>query len=98
MNAVLMSNRFQHRIAFAPIIGASQHENLVGSSSLSGKMDLLQWQHSRPQQFDACAAEHGPLECFQSVDLAFGLATAPWFGDSVPDGVDVTGQYPRELL
>jgi hypothetical protein len=71
---------------------------LAGSSSLSGKMDLLQWQHSRPQQFDACAAEHGPLECFQSVDLAFGLATAPWFGDSVPDGVDVTGQYPRELL
>jgi hypothetical protein len=61
-------------------------------------MDLLQWLHSRPQQFDACAAEHGPLECFQSVDLAFGLATAPWFGDSVPDGVDVTGQYPRELL
>ncbi|GLI95645.1 hypothetical protein [Methylocystis echinoides] len=27
------------------------------------------------QQFDACAAEHGPLEGFQSVDLAFGLAS-----------------------
>jgi hypothetical protein len=70
----------------------------TGSSSLSGEIDLFQWQHSYPQQFDACAAEHGPLESFQSVDLAFGLATAPWFGDGVPDGVDVAGQYSRELL
>jgi len=61
-------------------------------------MDLLDWQHSCPQQFNARAAEHGPLEGFQSVDLAFGLATAPWFGDGVPDGVDVAGQYSRELL
>jgi hypothetical protein len=30
--------------------------------------------------------------------LAFGLAAAPWFGDGVPDGVDVAGQYSRELL
>jgi hypothetical protein len=58
----------------------------------------LQWQHSRPQQFDACAAEHGPLEGFQSADFAFGLATAPSFSDGVSDGVGVAGQYSRELL
>ena len=69
-----------------------------GSSSLSGEIDLLEWQHSCPQQFDACAAEHGPLEGFQSVYLAVGLATAPWFDDGIPDGVDVAGQYSRELL
>ena len=71
---------------------------LLGSSSLSGEMDLLDWQHSCPQQFDAPAAEHGTVESFQSVDLAFGLTTAPWFGDRVPDGVDIAGQRPRELL
>jgi len=58
----------------------------------------LERQHSRAQQFDACAAEHGPFEGFQSVDLALGLATTPWFGDGVSDGVDVVGQYSRELL
>jgi hypothetical protein len=46
----------------------------------------------------ARAAEHGSLEGFQSVDLAFGLASAPWLGDGVPDGVDVAAQHPRELL
>ncbi len=60
-----------------------------GSSSLSGKVDLWDWKHSRPQQFDAHAAEHGSLEGFQSVELAFGLATASRFGDGVHDGVDV---------
>jgi len=57
---------------------------LTGSSSLSGEIDLLEGQHSRPQQFDAYAAEHGPFEGFQSVDLAFGLTTAPCLGDGVP--------------
>lgn len=69
-----------------------------GSSSLSGEVDLLDWQHSCPQQFNARATEHGLLEGFQSVDLIFGLATAPWFGDGVPDGVEVAGQCSRELL
>jgi hypothetical protein len=62
------------------------------------EVDLLDWQHSRAQQFYASAAEHGSLQCFQSVDLAFGLAAAPRFGDGVPDGVDVAAQDPRELL
>ena len=61
-------------------------------------MDLLNWQQSCPQQFNTHAFEHGPLEGFQSVVLALGLDTAPWFGDRVPDGVDVAGQCPRELL
>ncbi len=77
-----------------PVSGAI----LAGSSSLSGKMVLLQWQHSCPQQFNARTTEHGPLEGFQSVDLTFGLATAPWFGDGFPDGVEVAGQCSRELL
>jgi hypothetical protein len=62
------------------------------------EVDLLDWQHSRAQQFYARTAEHGSLQRFQSVDLAFGLAAAPRFGDGVPDGVDVAAQDPRELL
>jgi hypothetical protein len=62
------------------------------------EVDLLDWQHSRAQQFYARAAKHGSLQRFQSVDLAFGLAAAPRFGDGVPDGVDVAAQDPRELL
>jgi hypothetical protein len=59
---------------------------IEGSSSFSGEIDLSDWQHSRAHQFDACAAEHSSLDCFQTIDLAFGRTTAPWFGDRVPDG------------
>jgi hypothetical protein len=40
----------------------------------------LDWRHSRSQN-SARAAEHGSLERFQSVDLAFGLAAALRFVD-----------------
>jgi hypothetical protein len=59
-----------HEIGVCFILGASRIPEavsgaiLAGSSSLSGKMDLLDWQHSCPQQFNARAAEHGPLESF----------------------------------
>jgi len=59
---------------------------------------LVEGLHSRPQQFDSGAAEHRSFEGLQTVDLAFGLAAAPWFGNCVPDGLDVTAQRPRELL
>jgi hypothetical protein len=52
------------------------------------EMDLLDWQHSRPQQCDARADEHGPLRGFQSIDLTFGLATVPGSGDGAKSCLD----------
>ncbi len=36
-------------------------------------------QHACAEQFDTGAAVHGPFECFQPIDLTFGLAVAPGF-------------------
>ena len=53
---------------------------------------LLGWangQHAGPQQFDAGAAIHGPLEGFQSIDLSLCLAVTPDFGDRIANSCEV---------
>ena len=68
-----------------------------GSSSLSGRS--IYWSGSIRALNNSMPARPNMarLRVFKRL-LAFGLATAPWFGDGVPDGVDVAGQYSRELL
>src|ERR1039457_529265 len=48
--------------------------------------------------WNAGAAVHGPLDCFQSIDLALGLPTAPGFQHRVSDSVKVLPRSSREAL
>jgi hypothetical protein len=40
------------------------------------EVQLFNWKHSRAQQFDSSAAEHGALQRLQTVDVPFGLVMA----------------------
>lgn len=58
----------------------------------------FQGEHSRLQQLYAGASVHGAFERLQAIDLPLGLAAAPLLSDGIPDGFNVTAQYPRDLL
>src|SRR4051812_10983022 len=56
---------------------------ILGSDSHCVLGRWLEWQYAGAKQFDAGSAIHGALQCLEPVDLAFGLAIAPWLGDRV---------------
>jgi hypothetical protein len=59
---------------------------------------LIKRNHPGAEQFNVGAAVHGPLDCFQSIDLALGLPTAPGFQHRVSDSVEVLPRSSREAL
>jgi len=58
----------------------------------------MQREHPSAEKFSSCAAIHGSLERFQTIDLPFGLTAAPFFFQGIPDGVDIAPQRARETL
>jgi hypothetical protein len=70
----------------------------MGSSSICVLFGRADGQHACPQQFDTGTALHSPLECLQSVDLTFGLAVAPGFGDRIANCCEVLTQFPGETM
>src|SRR3954452_13090918 len=61
----------------------SASRKILGSDSHCVLGRWLEWQYAGAKQFDAGSAIHGALQCLEPVDLAFGLAVAPWLGDRV---------------
>ena len=59
---------------------------------------LIKRNHPGAEQFNVGAAVHGPLDCFQSIDLALGLPTAPRSQHRVSDSVEVLPRSSREAL
>ena len=55
-------------------------------------------QHPGAYEFCARASVHRALEGFQTIDLPFGLAVAPTFGQRVPDRVNILPQRSNEAL
>ena len=55
-------------------------------------------QHPSAYEFCARASVHRALEGFQTIDLPFGLAVAPTFGQRVPDRVNILPQRSNEAL
>ena len=55
-------------------------------------------QHPGAYEFCARASVHRALEGFQTIDLPFGLAVAPTFGQRVPDCVNILPQRSNEAL
>jgi len=60
---------------------------------------LIKRNHPGAEQFNVGAAIHGPLNCFQSIDLALGLPTAPGFQHRVSDSASCsqTSSFSIEL-
>ena len=85
-----------HGVVFRPAVkGLRQH---FGSASISVQIMLIKRNHPGAEQFNAGAAVHGPLDCFQSIYLALGLPTAPGFQHRVSDSVEVLPRSSREAL
>jgi hypothetical protein len=40
---------------------------ILGVCVTSCARDWFEWEHSRPQQLDACSAVHGTLKCLQAI-------------------------------
>jgi len=55
-------------------------------------LDQLNGYHSSAQQSGTGAAIHGSFECLESVNLTFGLAIAPGFGDRIANCREVLTQ------
>jgi len=59
---------------------------------------LIKRNHPGAEQFDAGTAILGPLDCFQSIDLALRLPIAPGLQHGVSDSVEVLTRSSREVL
>jgi len=70
----------------------------MGSASLFVLNRQVERQHPGAQEFGACATVHRALEGLQSIDVPFGLAIAPAFGQRVCDGVEISPHCSSEAL
>ena len=68
------------------------HDILEGSA-LKRVLEMQRCrQHPGAYEFCARASVHRALEGFQTIDLPFGLAVAPTFGQRVSDRVNILSQ------
>jgi hypothetical protein len=69
--------------------GSCRYCLLEGSGSHLVIVDVVERTHPGTEQRDASLAVHCALEHFQSIDLPFGLAVAPWLANCVAHRVDI---------
>jgi hypothetical protein len=65
----------------------------MGSGSHLVILNFAKGTHPSTEQRAARSPIHCALEGFQAIDLAFGLAIAPWLDHGVADGVYVDRQH-----
>ena len=73
------------------------HVSAPGSGSRLVILNFAKGTHSGAEQRDAGSPVHCALERFQTIDLAFGLAVAPWLDDGVADRLYIDHQCPCEI-